>query len=161
MVADFLAQKNGLNFKQNKKLESEITKTKDFVLAKPQTFMNLSGQPTIKILKFYDLKPEDLWIIHDEIDLPLEKIRISKDASSAGHKGIDSIIQYLGTKDFVRFRIGIGNEISEKRKIPSEKFVLQKFNKPELKKVEEIINKTIESIEFALLNGVEETTIQL
>lgn len=160
VIANFLAEKHDLTFKYNKKLDAGITKSKDFILVKPQTFMNLSGQSGIKILKYYKVKPEQIWVIHDEIDLPLGKIRLSKNASSAGHKGIESIIQHLGTKNFFRFRVGVGNEISQMRKIPSEKFVLQNFNKSELKKVKEIINKTAEIIEFSLENGIEKTISQ-
>jgi len=79
------------------------------ILAKPQTFMNLSGTSIILIKSFYKLANNDIWIVHDDLDLPPGNVRISKNSSAGGHNGIDSIINSLGTKDFIRFRIGIGH----------------------------------------------------
>jgi PTH1 family peptidyl-tRNA hydrolase len=123
------------------------------VLAKSKTFMNLSGKAVKNLLKTYRLKPNNLFVIHDDIDLPLGKIRISKGRGSAGHKGVESIIKELETKNFVRFRIGIQPKTG-KPKNPEE-FVLQKFNKEEKKIVEETIKKTAEAIEFSLKESPE------
>ena len=78
------------------------------VLAKPQTYMNLSGQSVSQLIKRFNTNPDDLLIIHDDLDLPLGKIRIRHGGSSGGHKGIDSIISSLGSRDFSRLRIGVG-----------------------------------------------------
>lgn len=161
--------KNGFSdFKFSKKLKAEISEgildSKKIVLAKPQTFMNLSGK-AIKLLIQKRLKkavaelrrmPDFLWIIHDDIDLPFGKIKIVKSRGAAGHKGVESIIRELKTKDFVRFRIGIKPINSEQRTTNNiEKFVLQKFNKEEEKIVKEVIRKTVEAIEIALKDGLE------
>jgi len=117
---------------------------KAVILAKPQTFMNNSGEAVLKLFKFYKVLPENIWVVHDDIDLDLGKIKIVKGKGSAGHKGVESIIKSLGTKDFVRFRIGIKPlKISERQVVNSkrqtvnskklEKFVLQKFSKEEKK----------------------------
>ena len=139
--------------------ELESLNLKDVVLAKPRTFMNNSGQAVKSLIQTYftnntmALLSKYFWIAHDDIDLPLGKIKISKGRGSAGHKGIESIIKELGTKNFVRFRIGICPKTG-KPKNP-ERFVLQNFNKEEEKIVKEAIKKTAEAIEFCLKEGLE------
>jgi len=127
----------------------------NIVLAKPQTFMNESGKGVKNLLKNHRLKPDNLIVIHDDIDIPLDKIRIVKNRGSAGHKGVESIIKELGTKNFIRFRAGIQPK-SGKPKNP-EKFVLQKFNKEEEKVVKEVIKKTAEAVEMMVKEGLEKT----
>ncbi|MBZ1345194.1 MAG: aminoacyl-tRNA hydrolase [Candidatus Nealsonbacteria bacterium] len=132
---------------------------KKVILAKPQTFMNLSGKSVKPLIQYLLHKKamakicKSLFVIHDDIDLPLGKIRIAKGRGAAGHKGVESIIKELGTKNFVRFRIGIQPKFG-KPKSP-ERFVLQKFNKDEEKILKEIIKKTIEAIELFLKHGLE------
>ena len=100
------------------------------VLAKPQTFMNLSGQAAIALLKFYKIPLENLLVIYDDVDLPLETIRLRPEGSSAGHKGMHSIVERLGTQSFARLRIGIGRPVG-KKSTPTH--VLQNFSKTEQK----------------------------
>jgi len=126
---------------------------KGVVLAKPKSFMNLSGQAVKNLLKNHKLKPDNLIVVHDDIDIPLSKIRIVKNRGAAGHKGVQSIINELKSKNFIRFRIGIQPKFG-KPKSP-ERFVLQKFNKEEEEIVKEVIQETIEAIEFSLKEGVE------
>src|SRR4030042_683304 len=101
---------------------------KNIVLAKPKTFMNLSGKAVKLLMK--NFKPKDLIVIHDDIDIPFGKIRIVNNRGAANHKGVESIINELKTKDFIRLRIGIKAKTKTKA---LEKFVLQKFNKEEEK----------------------------
>jgi len=126
---------------------------KRVILVKPKTFMNLSGKAVKSLMTKYKVPPLNLWVIHDDIDLPLGKIRISVGRGAAGHKGVESIIKELGTKNFVRFRIGICPKAGKPKNI--EKFVLQKFNKKEEKLVKEVIKKTTQAIEFSLKEGLE------
>ena len=81
------------------------------VLARPQTYMNLSGEAVVLLVRKFDIKLGDLLVIHDELDLPLGKIRISRGSSSGGHKGVNSIIYSLGSQDFSRLRVGIGRPV--------------------------------------------------
>jgi peptidyl-tRNA hydrolase, PTH1 family len=114
----------------------------DVVLARPQTFMNLSGEAVAKLVTRYRLKPEDIIVIHDDMDLNLGQIRIRQGGSSGGHKGIVSIIDELGTESFIRVRIGVGHPESEEpqqKKAAVVNFVLEDFSPEEL----EVINKTI------------------
>jgi len=127
-----------------KKLDAEISAGKidgaKIILAKPQTFMNLSGQSVLAAKKYYKVRQEDFFIIHDEIDLPLGSFRFSNDSSAAGHKGAQNIIDALGTKNFLRLRIGIDNR--ESKKIETEKYVLGKFTEKELKILRKILGET-------------------
>jgi len=158
-----LKVKSFSNWKKIKRFQAEISKGKinnqEILLAEPQTFMNLSGKAVKLLTKTYNLKPETLFIIHDDIDLPLGKIRIVKNRGAAGHKGVESIIKELGTKNFIRFRIGIQPKFG-KPKNP-EKFVLQKFSEGEAGTVKEVIKKTAEAIEFSLKEGLEKQRVDL
>lgn len=112
-------------FKQEEKFKSKISKNTNYLLAKPQTFMNNSGEAVRLLANYYKIEPKKIIIIHDDKDIPLGEFRLQADRSSAGHNGVQSIIDHLKTQDFTRLRIGIKTETSEK--IPTEKFVLQCF----------------------------------
>jgi PTH1 family peptidyl-tRNA hydrolase len=126
------------------------------ILAKPRTFMNLSGVAVKSLVRNWKLEIGNLIIIHDDIDLPIGKIKISKGSGSAGHKGVESIIKNLKTKDFIRLRIGVNPNL--KIKIQNvENFVLRKFSKNEEKTIKEVIEKTAEAIEVLLKEGIEKS----
>ncbi len=138
-VIDALAKKlKSTDFKEKKKLYALISRSKHIILAKPLTFMNNSGQSVKAIADYYQIPSQNIIVIHDEIDLPLGKIKLQKNIGSAGHKGVDSVINKLKTKDFKRIRIGI----RPMRDVDVEKFVLGKFSQIE----EKIIKKTIKKI---------------
>ncbi len=136
-----------LNFKFNKKFNSEIAESKigkdKIIFVKPQTFMNNSGEAVLAIAKFYKIKPKDIVIAHDEMDLIFGKIKLSFGSRSAGHNGVQSIIDSLGTNEFYRIRVGIGPCPEQ---ISAEKFVLQKFSTTEEKEMKKIISEAIEKI---------------
>lgn len=161
LVIDGFQEKNNFSvFKLSKKSLAEISEgsldDEKVILAKPQTFMNNSGRAVKLLTRTYKLNAKSLFIVHDDIDLPLGKIRISASRSSAGHKGVESIIRELKTKGFVRFRVGIQLATNDKKQeTRSEKFVLQKFNRKEEKILKEVIEKTVEAIEMAMEEGVE------
>jgi peptidyl-tRNA hydrolase, PTH1 family len=114
------------------------------LLAKPETFMNLSGLSVRELLAEYQLRPEaDLIVIYDELDLPLGTIRIRQRGSSAGHNGMESIIGTLGTEEFLRIRLGIAPE----RKI------LKPFTKRQLKVVDEVLDTAAEAVKVILTEG--------
>jgi PTH1 family peptidyl-tRNA hydrolase len=144
--------------------EKKMGKEK-IILVKPQTFMNNSGLAVEKILKKLQTsniehRTSNLWVVHDDLDIPFGKIKISFGKSSGGHKGVQSIIDEIGTKDFVRFRIGIKPNSkfkmqNTKLKFKIRNFVLEKFNKGEEKILKEVIKNTIEAIEIAIAEGIE------
>jgi len=159
------AQKNGdtsnfSDFKFSKKFNSLISKgvfnKKKIVLAKPQTFMNESGKAVKKLIFNFQFSIFNLFVVHDDLDLELGKIKIIKNRGAAGHKGVQSIIDQLGTKDFIRFRIGIKPKPYTLTSKTLNRFVLQKFNKGEEKIVKKVIKKTVEAIGFSLREGLEE-----
>jgi peptidyl-tRNA hydrolase, PTH1 family len=114
------------------------------LLAKPETYMNLSGLSVRELLNEYQLRPEsDLIVIYDELDLPFGTIRIRQRGSSAGHNGMESIIGALDTQEFLRIRLGIA----------PEKRILRPFSKRQLKVVDEVLDITAEAVEMILTEG--------
>lgn len=159
IVDEFGKENNFPDFRLSKKIKAEIAEEEiddeKIILAKPQTFMNESGKAVKLLTKPYTLDPSDLIIIHDDIDLPLGEIKIVKNRGAAGHKGVQSIISELGTKDFVRFRIGTRTKPYPLDPKTLERFVLQKSNKEEEKVLKEVIKKAVEAIEMTLKEGTE------
>lgn len=142
-AVDFFAKKNGFpDFELSKKHESLISCKGKIFLAKPETFMNKSGIAVKKVTM--QNKKADVLVIHDDIDLPLGKIKVVKNRGSAGHKGVESIIKAIGNKNLARIRVGIA-PLKGKAKAP-EDFVVKKFSDEEQK----VINKTIKKISDAL-----------
>jgi PTH1 family peptidyl-tRNA hydrolase len=123
-----------------------------FVL--PQTYMNLSGEAVAKALRDTDLTPDQLWVVHDELDLPLCRMRIRLGGSGAGHNGVLSIISALGTPDFVRFRIGIGKP-ARKGSPAGRSYVLGRFTKAEAERLPSIVDGVATALEVALDAGIE------
>ena len=109
----------------------DVARDKEIILLKPQTYMNKSGKEVKSLATKYKIPTTNIWVIHDDIDLPLGTIRVSKNIGSAGHKGVQSIIDELRTKNFSRIRIGILPKAGKPKNV--EKFVLQKFTKEEEK----------------------------
>jgi len=130
----------------------------EVVLAKPQTFMNRSGQSLSLLLKKFNIALDDLIVIHDDIDLPLGKIRIRRSSSSGGHKGINSIIAELGSQDFIRIRAGIGRPEPAMAEADEDKiidYVLSDFTPEERQVVSEVVSRVSEAILCVLTEGVE------
>jgi peptidyl-tRNA hydrolase, PTH1 family len=121
------------------------------LLAKPETYMNLSGLAVRELLARHDLRPDaDLVVIYDELDLPWGTIRIRQRGSSAGHNGMESIIGALGTQEFLRIRLGIAPE----RKIrDGVKYVLTAFRKAQLKTIDELLDRAAEAVSVILTEG--------
>lgn len=147
------------NFPQfgfNKKFNAEIsegiykpqTKNQKLLLMKPQTFMNLSGVCVRAILDFYKLTPEDIIVVQDDIDLEIGTLRVATDSRSAGHNGVQNIIDLLGTQKFTRLRIGIGATTTDSTacRLGVHDFVLARFSPEENKKLDELqdaVKKTL------------------
>ena len=126
------------------------------VLARPQTFMNASGEAVNYLVNRYQIDLDDLVVIHDDLDLPLGKIRIRQGGRSAGHKGIESIIHSLGSTGFIRVRIGIGRpEETTKKEVQVIDFVLNGFTKTETKVISPVIFCVGEALLSLLIDGLE------
>ena len=158
IVDNFQKRNKFSNWKEKKKLKGKISEKKigkkKIILAKSQAFMNDSGKSVKLLTKTYRLTLDSLIVIHDDLDIPLGKMKISKGRSSAGHKGVQSIINELGTKDFIRFRIGI-SPINNKQQTMSSIFVLQKFTKEEEKILKEVVKRTCQLLKRIIREGLE------
>lgn len=123
------------------------------VLMMPQTFMNRSGDAVIQGVNFWKIAPEDVIFALDDIDLPLGTIRIRREGSAGGHKGLQSALERLGTENIPRVRIGIGTPRAEQ--VPSEDFVLEKFSGEEMAEIERSIQKAADAITAIITEGIE------
>lgn len=138
-------------------------KKNDLLFVKPQTYMNESGFAVKKVTNLYKIEPENLWALHDDIDLPLGKIRIRRGGGTAGHHGIESLIRELGSDMFVRFRLGVGRgKLEEKRGTDQylhrrsvEKYVVSKFSTHEEGDVRKLIKHAARAVETALNKGID------
>lgn len=113
----------------------------DVILLKPLSYMNLSGEVVIKFKEYFKIKPEDIFVIHDDLDMPVGRIKLKENGSSGGHNGIKNIILNLNTEKFKRLKIGI----SKDKNIETKEYVLGKFQKDELERLDNI-NYLIDSL---------------
>jgi peptidyl-tRNA hydrolase, PTH1 family len=153
LVLEELAGRNSLEFRDRN--EFRICKgsieSKDVVLLEPLSFMNRSGIPVNKIAGKHGVSPDNIIVVHDDLDMETGKLKIRKKGSSGGHRGVESIIQNLGSGDFVRIKIGIGRS----EFIPTEEYVLSKFKKEEIPLIKEAIKRAVESVHSIITEGVE------
>ena len=155
LLMDRVAEKLGFTFDKNKckALYGIYRKNGEkYIFAKPQTYMNLSGEAVRSLMKFYDISEEDLLVIHDDLDLPLGKIRLRRQGSSGGQKGMGNIIDLLGTQKIDRIRIGISND----KTVDTKDYVLGRFSKEEMKEFEEAIEKAADAVIYSLDHPFEE-----
>ena len=154
MVLDRLAEKNGIGLTQNKFKNKfgvgDIQEAK-VILAKPQAFMNLSGPPVHQLSSYFNITPEHILVIHDDIDLVFGQIKIKTKGGHGGHNGIKSIINALGCGDFPRIRIGIGRP---ETKDDVTDHVLGKFSSEEIELIQAILKKVEDAAMMILTRGV-------
>ncbi|MCC7430834.1 aminoacyl-tRNA hydrolase [bacterium] len=144
-VLDFIAHKNNLTFKSgrgNYHETSFILETDKIILAKPQTFMNLSGVAVRSLVDFYQIELKNILVLCDDVNIPLGKLRIRAKGSSGGNNGLASIIDSLGTNQFARLRIGVGNDFQPSNLVS---FVLGKFPESQTEKINSIKNAVYEA----------------
>lgn len=162
-VVEELAQdlvKGEVKWEEKKNLKSLILKLPSRVLlTKPQTMMNASGIAVLKICQFYKIPPSSVWVIHDDVDLPLGQMKIRMGGAAAGHHGVESIIESLKTDQFLRFRLGIGRPGRGADNLV-EKYVLGDFDVNEKTEVKHLLKKAVSAIEVAITEGVEKAMNQ-
>lgn len=150
---DRLAEAWGLSFSKRKHkallAQGEIADLKA-ILAKPQTFMNLSGEAVQRLARFYKVPLEGILVIYDDLDLPVGKIRLRPEGGSGGHRGMNSIIEHLGTDGFPRLRVGIGRPTYGD---PVD-YVLGDFAPEERIAIEEVYKTVVSAVEFWLAEGI-------
>ena len=166
MVIEKLAKelsKEQISWKEEEKFKALIVKIGDVILVKPITFMNSSGEAISSIMHYFKCVPSDVWIVHDDIDLPLGKIRIRQKGGTAGHNGVASILDALKSDTFVRFRMGIGR--GKESTGPNENknlshrsviaFVLSRFNQSEAGSLKHLVKHGATAVRIALTMGMD------
>lgn len=156
LVADVLAERVGDRFSAHKKSGSDLVQARldgrQVLLAKPRSYMNLSGRPVAALAKFFSVQPADIVVIHDELDLPFGTLRLKLGGGEGGHNGLRSISQALTTKDYLRVRLGIGRPPG--RQDPAD-YVLKPFATTERKELPVLLEEAADAVELLLRAGLE------
>ena len=164
MAVAYLAEANSIRFNKSdfkSQWGKGVIHGKVVILSKPQTFMNLSGKAVKVLADFFRIEPKDILVIYDDIDLELGAIRIRLGGGSGGHRGMQSIIEYLGTNDFPRIRLGIGRPKNEAEglRLKAEgdvaDYVLSPFNSEEKGMLKQMLDRAKEAVEVVLKDGIE------
>jgi PTH1 family peptidyl-tRNA hydrolase len=154
-VVEELAARTGGRFKAHKTnadvVEGRLAGQR-VVLAKPRTYMNLSGGPVAGLTRFFKLVPEQVIVAHDELDIPFDTIRLKLGGGDNGHNGLRSITKSLGSKDYYRVRVGIGRPPG--RMDPAD-FVLKDFSSPERKDLPLLVDRAADAVEALIKTGLE------
>jgi PTH1 family peptidyl-tRNA hydrolase len=127
------------------------------ILALPQTFMNLSGQAAVSLMHYFDIGPDRMVVVHDDLDLELGRLKIARKGGAGGHKGVQSIIQHVGVEDFIRLKVGIGRPRYEE---PVENYVLNGWYADQRELVEKVVDVATDCLETILIRGVAEAMQQ-
>lgn len=154
MVLDYLAEKNNLLFtdsKWNAFISKGVIWDRSVLLLKPETFMNLSGTAVSQVANFYKLKAANIVIIHDDLDMEFGRIKMVAGGGDGGHKGIRSITEHLGTRDYPRLKVGIGRPSTA---MLPEKYVLGKFDAHERAKIGQKIPFISDALRIFLQQGI-------
>ena len=156
-VIDLLGERNGIKVGRRdcRALVGQGSVAgKPVLLAKPQTFMNLSGESVNGLLVKYEIAPGDLVLVYDELDLPWQSLRIRPGGSSAGHRGVESVIRNVGTNQFPRVRLGVHGGRREK---DGAQIVLGKLNRAQRQELDEILDHAAQAVESIIAEGVEKS----
>jgi PTH1 family peptidyl-tRNA hydrolase len=144
-----LAISIGLEYQALPKLSSQLAKdSKNLLLAIPTTFMNNSGQAVRKLVDYFKLETSQVWIVHDELDLPLGRLQVAYNKSAAGHKGVQSVIQHLGTQSFYRFRLGV--QPPHQSSVNINDYVTSPFSASAAPLVASSIQNAVQALTYAL-----------
>ncbi|HYQ76817.1 aminoacyl-tRNA hydrolase [Cellulomonas sp.] len=127
------------------------------VLAKPTTYMNTSGGPVAALSKYYDVPPERVIMVHDELDIPFGEIKLKIGGGEGGHNGLRDTTKALGTKDYLRVRVGIGRPPG---RMDAADFVLRDFAKPELKELPLLLDDAADAVEVLVTEGLERAQLR-
>ena len=136
-------------FGKFQRFDGELARVGDVLLLKPMTFMNRSGVSIKKVMQFYKIKSDDLWVVHDDLDIELGRFKIQKGKGPKQHNGVLSVETELGTKDFWRVRVGVENR--RDRQVSGEKYVLMKFDEEEKQRLTKVVREVVEELEKSVL----------
>ncbi|GIH12592.1 aminoacyl-tRNA hydrolase [Rugosimonospora africana] len=160
MIVDLIAERTGARFGRHRKAAAEVAETRlgvgdsapRLVLAKPMTYMNLSGGPAAALSQFYKVPVERIIAAHDELDIPFGALRLKRGGGEGGHNGLRSMAKSLGNKDFYRVRFGIGRPPG--RQDPAD-FVLRDFSPVERKEIDFLVDRAADAVEAVIRTGLE------
>ncbi|NKY55703.1 aminoacyl-tRNA hydrolase [Nocardia flavorosea] len=162
LVADSLAERIGDRFTVHKKSGTDLLQARldgrQVLIAKPRSYMNLSGRPVAALARFFSVPPTEVIVVHDELDLPFGAVRLKRGGGEGGHNGLRSISGALTTKDYLRTRIGIGRPPG--RQDPAD-FVLKPFASAERKELPVVVEQAADAVELLLRVGLETAQNQL
>ncbi|WP_067653134.1 aminoacyl-tRNA hydrolase [Nocardia harenae] len=162
LVADVLAERVGGRFAVHKKSGADLLQARldgrQVLVAKPRSFMNVSGRPVAALARFFSVPPTEVVVVHDELDLPFGVVRVKRGGGEGGHNGLRSVSSALTTKEYLRVRVGIGRPPG--RQDPAD-FVLKPFAAPERKEVPVIVEQAADAVELLLRVGLEAAQNQL
>ncbi len=154
LVADLLAGRAGVSFKRDRSRAHVAVGQLDgmpVVLAKPMTYMNLSGGPVASLRSFYKIPAERIVAVHDELDIPFGSIRLKLGGGDNGHNGLRSLTAALGTRDYYRVRVGIGRPPG---RMDAADYVLRDFTKAERAELPEIVDRAADAVQALLKGGL-------
>ncbi|TCK26644.1 aminoacyl-tRNA hydrolase [Pseudonocardia endophytica] len=156
LVADLLAARAGARFSVHKRSNAEIAQGRlagrPVTVAKPRTYMNVSGGPVAGLVRYFSVPAEEVVVVHDDLDLGFGVIRLKRGGGEGGHNGLRSISQSVGTRDYLRVRFGIGRPPG--RQDPAD-YVLKRFSTPERKELEFAVDLAVDATEALLEQGLE------
>ncbi|MEV3962729.1 aminoacyl-tRNA hydrolase [Nocardia sp. NPDC050193] len=162
LVADSLAQRVGGRFTAHKKSGADLLQARldgrQVLIAKPRSYMNLSGRPVAALARFFSVPPTEVVVIHDELDIPFGEIRLKRGGGEGGHNGLRSVSGALTSKDYLRTRIGIGRPPG--RQDPAD-YVLKPFSSVERKELPTVVEQAADAVELLLRVGLEAAQNQL
>lgn len=157
MVLDELATEVGGSFKKHSKARAQVLEGRlgiggpKVILAKPLTYMNLSGGPTSALANFYGIEPDHIIVVHDELDIPFDSVKLKIGGGEGGHNGLRDISKALATKDYYRVRTGIGRPPGQ---MPTADFVLKPFSSTEKKTLPLLISTAADATEMLIKEGL-------
>ena len=158
MVADLLASRIGARFGRHKRAVAEVAEGRlgfggpKLILAKPLTFMNLSGAPVVALAQFFKVPVDNVVAVHDELDLPYGQVRVKRGGGEGGHNGLRSMSKSLGSREYLRVRFGVGRPPG--RQDPAD-FVLSNFSGAENKELDFLIDRAADAVEAVVVGGLE------
>lgn len=158
MCLDVFSDKASSKWKSEHKAETlrGEFKGEPVLLAKPQTFMNLSGESVVSLMNFYKISKEKLLVIHDELEFPFQKFKFQKNRGHGGHNGVKSISGLLGTADYTRLKLGIGRPANPNQNVAD--YVLQKFSSEEFEHLSNYLNTACDAVEYFMQEGLQKAS---
>lgn len=162
MVLDLLAERTGARFSRHARAQAVVAETRlgvlpggrpgpRVVLAKPSTYMNTSGGPVAGLVKYYGVDPAQVVVVHDEVDIPFDTIKLKSGGGEGGHNGLRDITKALGTKDYVRVRVGVGRPPG---RMDTADHVLKDFSATERKDLPILVDDAADAVEMVLVDGL-------